>query len=473
MEVRHGEHAATAALTALEEVRAKLHWRELVIGEGMDGKSLQRHTPFEDCALSAEERQAMCASLASSDTAMDRGMGCMVGMAVGDSVGAPLEFLDATDPTVVCGQLLFAPLPASSYSLKTNSYVEPFNRFQLKPGQWTDDASMGLCLADTILCCGRLDGADARKRFWSWWFRGLNNAFRKDMRRAGSVGLGGNISRSLRTMRAGDEVTPRFNAEGEDAGNGSLMRLAPVPIAYRLDARAAAAAAAESSYTTHPGPMAAEACAFLATLCVRAMAEFEPAQQAESARAFLIRVADEYAASELAPPAATEAARRGTAELRRLLLSSEPQGGLETCWNWRDAHLDVAGTLERRGRQYNGYPVSAGYFGSFCLDGLAIALHAVAATASFSAAIERCVNFLGDADSTAAICGQIGGALYGYTAIDDRFKAQLLEWDDAEIALRAALLVARPVRAAPEDESPAPAVAGGHAGGPLPVELPV
>ena len=42
MEVRHGEHAATAALTALEEVRAKLHRRELVIGEGMDGKSLQR-----------------------------------------------------------------------------------------------------------------------------------------------------------------------------------------------------------------------------------------------------------------------------------------------------------------------------------------------------------------------------------------------------------------------------------------------
>ena len=59
------QHAATAALTALEEeVRAKLHWRELVIGEGMDGKSLQRHTPFEDCALSAEERQAMCVRLA-------------------------------------------------------------------------------------------------------------------------------------------------------------------------------------------------------------------------------------------------------------------------------------------------------------------------------------------------------------------------------------------------------------------------
>ena len=59
----------------------------------------------------------------------------------------------------------------------------------------------------------------------------------------------------------------------------------------------------------------------------------------------------------------------------------------------------------------------------------------------------RCVNFLGDADSTAAICGEIAGALYGYTAaIDDRFKTQLLKWDDAEIALRAALLVARGLR---------------------------
>merc|ERR1719421_23700 len=95
------------------------------------------------------------------------------------------------------------------------------------------------------------------------------------------------------------------------------------------------------------------------------------------------------------------------------------------------------------------------YFGSFCLDGLAIALHAVAATASFSAAIERCVNFLGDAESTGAICGQIAGALYGYTAsppstTEGQGATVLEQWDDAEIALRAALLVARPVRAAPE-----------------------
>eukprot|EP00966_Prymnesium_polylepis_P096407 2234211-Prymnesium_polylepis.1 len=80
---------------------------------------------------------------------MDRAMGCMVGMAVGDAVGHPLEFLDVVDRP-----------GASSYSLKTHSYTNPFNKFGHKPSQWTDDCSMGLCLADSLLACGRFDGAD-------------------------------------------------------------------------------------------------------------------------------------------------------------------------------------------------------------------------------------------------------------------------------------------------------------------------
>jgi ADP-ribosylglycohydrolase len=134
-------------------------------------------------------------------------------------------------------------------------------------------------------------------------------------------------------------------------------------------------------------------------------------------------------------------AREGAREaLRRLLRASEADDSKERCWNWRAATLDLRGTLARRGRTYNGYPVSAGYFGSFCLDGLAIAMHAVASTDSFDAAIARCVNFLGDADSTGAIAGQIAGAMYGFRAIDPRFREQLHRWDDGEIALRAALL---------------------------------
>ena len=87
--------------------------------------------------------------------------------------------------------------------------------------------------------------------------------------------------------------------------------------------------------------------------------------------------------------------------------------------------------------------MSSGYFGSFCLDGLAMALHSVAMTSSFDTAIERCVNLLGDADSTGSICGQIAGAMYGYRAIHLRLRAALYSWDDGQIALRAALLAPR------------------------------
>ena len=56
-------------------------------------------------------------------------------------------------------------------------------------------------------------------------------------------------------------------------------------------------------------------------------------------------------------------------------------------------HCSVPGlecTLRNRGHEYNGYPVSAGYFGAFSLDGLAIALHCVHHTRSFNEAIVKC-----------------------------------------------------------------------------------
>jgi hydroxyethylthiazole kinase-like sugar kinase family protein len=101
---------------------------------------------------------------------------------------------------------------------------------------------------------------------------------------------------------------------------------------------------------------------------------------------------------------------------------------------------DLTGTIRRRGERYNGYPVLPEYFGSYCMDGLAMALYAVYHSASFDEAIERCVNFLGDADSTAAVAGQIAGAIYGIASIDPRMIENLQRWDDHEIALRGVLL---------------------------------
>ena len=58
------------------------------------------------------------------------------------------------------------------------------------------------------------------------------------------------------------------------------------------------------------------------------------------------------------------------------------------------------------GKEYNGYPVIAGYFGAYSLDGLAMALHCVYNTTSFDDALVKCVNFNGDADSTGSMVGQ-------------------------------------------------------------------
>merc|ERR1719420_2269956 len=133
-------------------------------------------------------------------------------MAVADAVGAPLEFLPACSP-------------GHSFDPQLLEYVGEYNKFKLQRGQWTDDCSMGLCMADSLILRGKYDGSDIRVRFWNWWYCSYNNAFRKDLTREGSVGLGGNISQSLAAIR-NDSPPPRYEAMTEDSGNGSLMRLA-------------------------------------------------------------------------------------------------------------------------------------------------------------------------------------------------------------------------------------------------------
>merc|ERR1719245_1228578 len=88
------------------------------------------------------------------------------------------------------------------FDLKTMTFNKESNSFGLKRGQWTDDASMGLCLADSLILRRGYDGSDVRERFWSWWNCGYNNAFRLDRTRPSrdSVGLGSNIAKSLQAL---------------------------------------------------------------------------------------------------------------------------------------------------------------------------------------------------------------------------------------------------------------------------------
>merc|ERR1719157_373491 len=122
------------------------------------------------------------------------------------------------------------------------------------------------------------------------------------------------------------------------------------------------------------------------------------------------------------------------------LSTGKPERATERCWEWRNECLDIASTLRARGSSYNGYPVSAGYFGSCSMDGLAMAMWSVYHTTSFDEAVARSVNLLGDADSHGSITGQLAGAIYGYNSINRQFLEWLNLWDDHEFAVRAVLL---------------------------------
>jgi hypothetical protein len=288
-------------------------------------------------------------------------------------------------------------------------------------------------------------------------------------------GLGGNISHSIGNVSFQKDcyhrtITHHYEARTEDAGNGSLMRLSPVALRYHTDISEARRKAFESSLATHPGAIAAEACAFLAHLIVRAIHRpsensYEASNEASSnlgestlgpQQEFLQNCVDEYLVllQDESTPARTT--------LSRLLLSCEEDNSLERCWNWKDESLMLARTLGNRGRSYNGYPVSPGYFGAFSLDGLAIAMHSFYHTTTFNEAIVKVVNMFGDADSTGAIVGQvrflifglltltcmcvlcilkIAGAYYGMSAIESAWINDLRQWDpDMEIEQRAILL---------------------------------
>jgi len=136
---------------------------------------LNDYSMFEKFPL--EQKKELVES-ATRNGGMNRAMGSMCGMAVGDALGHPFEFMPAQDS------------PKNSYfDLETMSFIKESNTFRLKRGQWTDDASMGLCMADSLILKKRFDGGDMRVRFWCWWNRGYNNAFRKDPTRSSSLDL--------------------------------------------------------------------------------------------------------------------------------------------------------------------------------------------------------------------------------------------------------------------------------------------
>jgi ADP-ribosyl-[dinitrogen reductase] hydrolase len=176
----------------------------------------------------------------SPGTSLDRAVGALLGLATGDAVGTTLEFKP----------------PGSFVPIDDLVGGGPF---RLQPGQWTDDTSMALCLAESILDRDGLDPADQLRRYLLW----------KDEGYLSSTGTCFDIGN---TTRAALERFRRTGATVDDpivhdaAANGSLMRLAAVPVRYHADVEAAAEAGAESSRTTHGAARPVDACRVLAAM---------------------------------------------------------------------------------------------------------------------------------------------------------------------------------------------------------------
>lgn len=434
----------------------------------------------KDAGKDGEPLWQLLRAAAEEDAGCGAAVACLLGLTIGDAVGHPLEFtsVDQSLPDARGGfsdEARSCLLPGVHKGrLK---YSNPYNKFDLRSGQWTDDASMALCLADSLLVHGRYHGGDTRVRWHMWWTHGYNNAFRHDHRRWShtSVGLGGNVSKSLQEVEyraagarnAVEIVSPIYASSRNDAGNGTIMRLAPVPIACRLSINQAMEVSTLQSFATHPGAEAAACCCFMACFIAMAIDEHSNGKNpGADPRRFIEKVVHDFTTHFAAGDAARKAGLESywmssghdhQAALERLfaLLACQPPSPKEQNWNWKWEELQVEGAINARRitpqgsydpkATYNGHPISSEYFGAYCMDGLAMALWALWHTPSISQCITRVVNLCGDADTTAAIAGQMAGALYGWGGLQDEWCKTTIErlraWDPlAEVGLRAALL---------------------------------
>lgn len=286
------------------------------------------------------------------DPHLDRALDCLVGLAVGDAVGTTVEFLPRGGFPPVTDMVGGGP-------------------FRLRPGQWTDDTSMALCLAESLLQDPGLDARDLMQRFLRWLEQGENAS----TGRCFDIGRT-TLSALSRFRRTGEPMAGSTRADA--AGNGSVMRLAPVALRWWREPARAEAVARRQSATTHAAAEAVDGCALLCRILCAAI---------------------------------TGAGREA------LTVAPDP--------DWAPAIREVAAG-SWRGRAADGIE-STGYV----VHTLEAALWAFDGARNFEEAILAAVNLGHDADTVGAVCGQIAGAVWGLSGIPEAWRRRL--WDGARI----------------------------------------
>ena len=278
----------------------------------------------------------------------DRLHGALLGLAVGDALGTTVEFKSRGTFTPVVDMVGGGP-------------------FQLPAGAWTDDTSMALCLAVSLIKKHGFDERDQMERYCLWHEQGYMSST------GDCFDIGTTVYSALQRFKATAE--PYSGATDErSAGNGCLMRLAPIPMFYRHDRAQAIRFSGDSARTTHGAQECIDACRLFGAMLHDAISGLGKEQ-------ILFGQFDHEVASQ------------------RII---DIFAG-----RYREKSVE-----EIRG---SGYVV----------ESLEAALWCFYHTDNYRDAVLMAVNLGDDADTTAAICGQIAGAFYGECAIPSEWMENL------------------------------------------------
>lgn len=300
---------------------------------------------------------------------IDRARGALIGLAVGDALGAAVEFRRPGSFLPVTGYRNGGP-------------------HGLEAGEWTDDTSMALAMADSIASVG-WNLNDQAERYVRWWKTGKYSV------NGHCFDIGITTRSALATYSATKDASTSGIPSEEASGNGSIMRLAPVPIRYAHlfpeQTGELARLAAESSLPTHASDQCVSACRYLATIL-----------------AALIH-----------------------GEERELVLSPD----------WRPLQqLNQARPLnplihEVASGSFRDKQPPAIQGSGWVVKSLEASLWAFHSADSFEEAVLKAVNLGDDADTTGAICGQLAGAYWGESKIPEPWRSGLARRDLLENAL--------------------------------------
>lgn len=296
----------------------------------------------------------------------DRRRGAMVGLATGDALGASVEFQPPGSFAEVTGFRAGGP-------------------HGLEPGEWTDDTSMALALADSIGEVG-WDLNDQAERYVNWWRKGAYSV------NGQCFDIGVTTVSALRKFQETGDPWTSGDPSPSASGNGSIMRLAPVPVAYvRLfpdQIEMLVERLIESSRPTHASPQCLSACVYFGVIVCGLL--------------------------------------HGIPRDKVLDPDWEPVRKIHERWPSHPEILEVAqGSFRtRQPPQIKG----SGYV----VRSLEAALWAFHDATDFRQAVLLAVNLGDDADTTGAVCGQLAGAFFGESGIPEEWRRDLVGQDQIE-----------------------------------------